>query len=706
LSATKRSLEVLVYDRSGFVGSLVFTTPKISLGRHPEAMVRLDDPAVSLKHAELSLEGGLFRVKDLGSRTGTRINGAPVRPRQPLEPTDEILIGPFRLRATVVEPEPEPLEEETLSRPGRPPLESVPTAEPFAPMGAAFWKPRKEASAPPPPAPEPPSEVTRVNHSAPAAMAPPVHRPPVHQPPLHQETVREIVPASFAAPVAAAPAAAPEGDDEEELRSLLSTQAAPVPFVHVGTVPLAFAVFEAPAVAEDHRVDDDDDDDDDSDFVPPFDLLAALSRGGQQDDPAARGRGVSLEVIKYRADRVLSVDHPRAKGRLRLPGSKAVIGTFEDGGALSLYPDACREFSVREDGHPLPPAEVLARSDGAKMPLTAGMQVGIDLEGEDKILVHWVPRVQELPVPKMLVRPSREHTRTGAGSLAVHVAVLLFIGVVLLRDKKADLDINAGRFATIKTQELELEPPPPAPTPEALDAARTPQRRPTKQDPTNKSTQPPLKGAQPTAQDAPASTTQSPSAAKILSALGGAPTTAGAISVTNLDALPMGAGDFKVSGTVGKAPGDTLRIGAVGTSGSDPDTKSANELGANNIGKVQAQVGTAVRARVTAAPAGIRGEGTLDRGAIQKVVNAHLYQVQGCYERQLAKDPSLSGKIFFDWVVGLTGGVVSVRVGRSTIHSVETTTCIQSAIQGWKFPAPQGGTVTVTYPFAFSSLGG
>jgi len=136
LSATKRSLEVLVYDRSGFVGSLVFTTPKISLGRHPEAMVRLDDPAVSLKHAELSLEGGLFRVKDLGSRTGTRINGAPVRPRQPLEPTDEILIGPFRLRATVVEPE--PLEEETLSRPGRPPLESVPTTEPFAPMGAAF----------------------------------------------------------------------------------------------------------------------------------------------------------------------------------------------------------------------------------------------------------------------------------------------------------------------------------------------------------------------------------------------------------------------------------------------------------------------------------------------------------------------------------------------------------------------------------------
>jgi hypothetical protein len=50
--------------------------------------------------------------------------------------------------------------------------------------------------------------------------------------------------------------------------------------------------------------------------------------------------------------------------------------------------------------------------------------------------------------------------------------------------------------------------------------------------------------------------------------------------------------------------------------------------------------------------------------------------------------------------------VSNVRIGRSSVHSTEVTTCIQTAIQGWHFPAPQGGSVTVTYPFAFSSLGG
>jgi hypothetical protein len=193
---------------------------------------------------------------------------------------------------------------------------------------------------------------------------------------------------------------------------------------------------------------------------------------------------------------------------------------------------------------------------------------------------------------------------------------------------------------------------------------------------------------------------------KILSALGGVASPLNAISVSNLDALPVAAGaGFKVSGAVGKAPGDTLRV--VTTGGTDPDMKSASELGGNDLGKIQAHVGTGVvRARVTAVPQGIRGEGTLDRGEIQKVVNAHLYQIQGCYERQLAKDPSLSGKVFLDWVIGTSGGVSSVRIGRSTIRSVETVTCIQSAIQSWKFPQPQGGSVTVTYPFAFSSFGG
>jgi len=69
LSGTQ-AVEVMIFGTGGFVGSLMFTVQSITVGRDPAAMVRLDDPSVSLKHALLVLEAGSLRVKDLGSRTG------------------------------------------------------------------------------------------------------------------------------------------------------------------------------------------------------------------------------------------------------------------------------------------------------------------------------------------------------------------------------------------------------------------------------------------------------------------------------------------------------------------------------------------------------------------------------------------------------------------------------------------------------------
>jgi hypothetical protein len=465
--------------------------------------------------------------------------------------------------------------------------------------------------------------------------------------------------------------------------------------------PLAFGTFDAPAV---RAADDDEDEDDEDSFVPPFDLLEALSRGGLQEGSAELATAVALEVVRCQLDRVVAVRHPRTKGRLRLD-SGPPIGAFEGADVFALRLDACRVSAVREGGRSLTEAEVQAKHDGATMRITRGMRVSAHVEGGDELLIYWVPRAEALPLPGLSLRPTREHARSGAMSVALHVALLALIGIVWLGDKKADVEVNAGRFATVDMKDLELEAPPPTPPPQPTsDVPEAPApAAPLRPEPASKNTRLPMvKGVRTAAQPASPS---SQAAQRILSALGGVPTSTSTISVSNLDALPVGAGDFKVSGALGKAPGETLRVAAGGNS--EPDTKSASELGGSSLGKVQARAGSGnVRARVTAAPQAIRGEGTLDRSEIQKVVNAHLYQIQGCYERQLAKDPSLSGKIFFDWVVGLSGTVSSVRVGRSTIQSIDVTTCIQSVIQGWKFPSPQGGTVTVTYPFAFSSFGG
>lgn len=52
--------------------------PQVSIGRGPEASWRFDDDTLSKEHAALEFAGGGLRLRDLGSRNGTRLNGAEV----------------------------------------------------------------------------------------------------------------------------------------------------------------------------------------------------------------------------------------------------------------------------------------------------------------------------------------------------------------------------------------------------------------------------------------------------------------------------------------------------------------------------------------------------------------------------------------------------------------------------------------------------
>ena len=68
------------------------------IGRGASCDVVLNHPSVSRRHAELGrLPSGGWRVRDLQSRNGTRVNDLPVT-EQPLHPGDLIQIGQFTLR--------------------------------------------------------------------------------------------------------------------------------------------------------------------------------------------------------------------------------------------------------------------------------------------------------------------------------------------------------------------------------------------------------------------------------------------------------------------------------------------------------------------------------------------------------------------------------------------------------------------------------
>jgi hypothetical protein len=117
--------------------------------------------------------------------------------------------------------------------------------------------------------------------------------------------------------------------------------------------------------------------------------------------------------------------------------------------------------------------------------------------------------------------------------------------------------------------------------------------------------------------------------------------------------------------------------------------------------------GGSVRGQLVKASRGskMRGGGYLDRAEIQKVVNKGIGQIQFCYEKELLKNQSLSGKVVFEWTIASTGRVSIVKTVTSSMNSTGAVQCMIQAIKGWQFPQPRGGEVIVTYPFIFNAMG-
>ncbi len=103
-------------------GAVVSLTGEVTtVGRGSSVDVRLDDPSVSLLHAEIVRRGPYAYVADLGlSRNGTRVNGRPVG-RRVLSDGNVVAFGAARCRVGGLPRELLPTESE-LRRPAVPEL--------------------------------------------------------------------------------------------------------------------------------------------------------------------------------------------------------------------------------------------------------------------------------------------------------------------------------------------------------------------------------------------------------------------------------------------------------------------------------------------------------------------------------------------------------------------------------------------------------
>lgn len=163
---------------------------------------------------------------------------------------------------------------------------------------------------------------------------------------------------------------------------------------------------------------------------------------------------------------------------------------------------------------------------------------------------------------------------------------------------------------------------------------------------------------------------------------------------------------FQGIGGVGVASGNDAALRGIktGGNGSGKVASVGGLRGGAGIGEGSTGVGSAEK-RVSGvvkseAPA---VDGDLDPSIVSKEVRSRLGAIKACYERALKRSPTLSGKVVIHWTITAAGTVSGVDVENDTMGDSEVASCIKSLIARWRFPAPSGGSVEVSFPFVFQA---
>ncbi len=88
----KAARHVMLVDEEGEFRFMP-DSQEILMGRHISADLRFTDMSVSRYHAILTLEDGIWTIIDLGSTSGTFVNGSRIKDQQKLRLNDSVQIG-------------------------------------------------------------------------------------------------------------------------------------------------------------------------------------------------------------------------------------------------------------------------------------------------------------------------------------------------------------------------------------------------------------------------------------------------------------------------------------------------------------------------------------------------------------------------------------------------------------------------------------
>ena len=96
-------------------------------------------------------------------------------------------------------------------------------------------------------------------------------------------------------------------------------------------------------------------------------------------------------------------------------------------------------------------------------------------------------------------------------------------------------------------------------------------------------------------------------------------------------------------------------------------------------------------------------DGEVDAASVAKTIKGSSAAVKRCYDKALLANPTLKGKISVTIFINEKGRVQNIEISEDTLKDAEVTKCIKGVISRLRFPKPDGGVASVTFPFVFSN---
>lgn len=168
------------------------------------------------------------------------------------------------------------------------------------------------------------------------------------------------------------------------------------------------------------------------------------------------------------------------------------------------------------------------------------------------------------------------------------------------------------------------------------------------------------------------------------------------------DGVAQASADVERSGLNRAGSADASGTGAKAGIGDLGGVSAAKDAGNVSSGDKREAVKVTAQVNIRS-PEKIIGDGLLDKNAVSAVISRQKSAVQSCYERELKKNPNIGGKLVVQFTIGTAGRVTSASVVSDSVGSPAVGQCVVSRIQSWRFPKPDGGSVTVSKAFVFAA---